>query len=35
VDAFATALVNDMPAAALVSYDAMMKAFTSVYNRYI
>lgn len=35
VDAFATALVNDTPAAALVSYEAMMNAFTSVYNRYI
>lgn len=35
VDAFATALVNDTPAAALTSYEAMMKAFASVYNRYI
>jgi len=35
VDAFATALVNDTPAATLASYEAMMKAFTGAYNRYI
>jgi hypothetical protein len=35
VDAFATALVNDTPAAALASYETMMKAFTAVYNRYV
>lgn len=35
VDAFAAELVNGSPATALMNYDAMMKAFTSVYNRYI
>jgi hypothetical protein len=35
VDAFATALVNDTPAGALTSYEAMMKAFTAFYNRYV
>jgi hypothetical protein len=35
VDAFATAVVNDTPAAALASYETMMKAFTGVYNRYV
>jgi hypothetical protein len=35
VDAFATVLVNGSPDAALVSYEAMMKAFAGVYNRYI
>jgi len=35
VDAFATALVNDSPAAAVGAYDAMMRAFSQFYNRYI
>ena len=35
VDAFAIALLNDTPAAALATYEAMMKGFGAVYNRYI
>jgi len=35
VDAFATALVNNSPAAAVGAYDAMMQAFSQFYNRYI
>ena len=35
VDGFATALINDPPAAVVSAYDAMMQAFGRFYNRYI
>ena len=35
VDGFATALINDPPAAVVSAYDAMMQSFSRFYNRYI